>query len=307
MTKLSTVVLVCGLQVGVLKTWAESSAPETLELWSALASRKDRQTKSEFCERIASEERGMVARQAGADVVEFAETIARALARSSNEERLQVMAEKFDHLRWQEAAASSAELVSGGTRVRERVKGASWTLEQAAAVLAHYGRTIENSKRQVDSALRAFRWNSEQEKQLRVDPIGMMATGWRRISCMKNEKEQYGCRRGEDIYLVRILTSPLVACRFPDKMDSYSSQYWVRVGSTGLKIVEIEISGVKIARQSKDELVNRYVLTDGSSAANSSAVLTSAGLMGLESQRVLRLWRRWTQPASRLPASTPDH
>ena len=303
-------VLAGGLQVlpgGVSKTWAESSAPQVLTSWSALASRDIQQPKSELCELVADEERGMVARQAGADVVEFAEATARALARSSTEGQLQMVAEKFDHLRWQEAAASSAELASGGERVREKVMGSSWTLEQAAAVLVHYNRTIENSKRQVDSALRAFRWNSEQEKQLRADPIGMKATGWRRISCMKNEKEQYGCRRGEDLYLVRILMSPLVACRFPDKMDSYLSQYWVRVGPGGLKIVEIEISGVKIARQSKDELVNRYVLTEGSSAAKSSTILTNASLMGLESQRVLRLWRRWIEPASRLPASTPEH
>ena len=124
---------------------------------------------------------------------------------------------------------------------------------------------------------------------------------------MKNEKEQYGCRRGEDLYLVRILMSPLMACRFPDKMDSYSSQYWVRVGATGLKIVEIEIGGVKIARQSKDELVNRYVLTEGSSVKNSLGVLTNAGLMGIESPRVLHLWLQWTQPASRRPASAAGH
>lgn len=249
----------------------------------------------------------MLARQTGADIVQFVEANARALARSSTEERLQIVAEKFDHLRWQEAAASSAELASGDFRVRERVKGASWTLEQAAAVLGYYSRTVENSKRQVDSALRAFRWSGEQLKQLRADPISVVATGWRRILCLKNEKEHYGCRRGEEIYLVRILTSPLVACRFPEKMDTYLSQYWVRVEPTGFKIVEIEIGGLRIARQSKDELVNRYVLTDGSLKANSSVSMTNAGLMGLESQRILHLWKRWTVPTSRLPASTGEH
>lgn len=250
-------------------SFAQSLIPSPTEIKPNIFST---QVLSEGCDAsvfLSKETRVKVARAAGQDIVQFVEGTASLLhAAKSDEEKLKIIAERFDHEHWVES------------------------LSQAATFLAQYNRVLMNSRRQEDSAMRAFAWSKEQQAHLASNPLLARASNLRSIECMKNEKDEYGCKRGESIWLVKLLVSPMIACRFPEKLDAYSIQFWVRMTTVGPRVIEIQANNQQLVRTAKEELASKKVFAQGSASTGVRAT-SLASLEGLNVERITALWRSW--------------
>lgn len=259
---------------------------------------------AESCEPISEKERSRLRHESGVDIVSFVEESTKEMhgARSA-EDRLRVVATRFDHENWSRAWLSAAEWaeISKDPRVL-RVLRLQTNLSHASLFLSRYHRVLENGRRQEDSALRVFSWKDDAKKEINAARMKVLVRGYIPHACTGADQIQYGCTRGETLYRLRAILSPRVACRFADKREQYAAVFWVRVAPTGARIVEVEANGERLVRMTYDDLANRKLLSV--LAPNVSEVLISAGL---DPFRVPLMWRRWIAPsqagASRLPAS----
>lgn len=229
---------------------------------------------------LPRETRERAMRAAGQDIVQFAEATAMAFHLASTDEmKLKIIAESFDHETWSES------------------------LTQAATFLNLYNRVMENSRRQEESALRAYSWSKEQRSFLTNHPLDVRVSNLRSMECMKNEKDEYGCKRGETVWLVKLLVSPMIACRFPEKLDAYSVQYWVRMTPQGPRVIEIQANRSQLVKTAKESLESRKILVQGvtPTAARAASI---ASLEGLNLDRMTALWRKWLK--ARGVASHPE-
>lgn len=237
------------------------------------------------CVAISEADRWKLSAEAGQDLATFVEQSVREMHSAQGaENQLRVISGRFDSVGWSRSAGTA----NGDS---------SASLNYSALFLARYHRVLENGLRQEESALRAFHWQPDVQREIREVPLRAMVRGYSPYVCSGDDQKRYGCERGETLYRLRTLLSPRIACRFPDKRSQYAADFWVRVPRANQagggrpatpRILEVEVNGERLVKATYDEFAHRELLN--ALAPDAKEALTSAGLDPL---RARTLWQRW--------------
>ncbi len=258
---------------------------------------------SRQCQAISGFDRTRLTSWAGVDVVGFVESTTRILhAARSTEERLRVIAARFDHLAWSTAWSQGQMFPSVSARANENLR-LQTDLNHSSLFLSRYGRLIENGKSQEAAALRAFAWEPSVAREFKSQPMRTVVQSYLPHICTNDDARQYGCFRGETMYRVSALVSPRIACRFNEKQEQYTAVYWVRIkratgGRFEARIMEVEANGERLVKLTYDDLQSRKLLS-----VLSPSMTRSLMEANLDPFRAPILWRRWTIEPTRRPAS----
>ncbi len=257
------------------------------------------------CESLAENEKSRLAAAAGANLVEFLESVSNELHSTSNpEQQLKLLAANFDHLNWSRALMSRAfaqlsdEPSNNMNSSRDQMKrimtkngdvSLQANLSHALLFLTHYNRILGMTRRQELSALSAFRWDLKDRHEISRKPASLLIQSYEIATCQADEAEVYGCSLGEKLFLLRALLSPRLACRFLLKRDHYVITYWIRVGGGVPKILEVESMRERLVQKTKDEQSRRRFASFLS--PDLDLLLPRAGMPGVVPLRAVMIWR----------------